>query len=84
MSLESYTNSAFDSMGLSEYDMLFSIDTGAQTVVRDDRLVCRGLSTDSKLESIFQDGFAAILDSDADDAANDAVQGSVQLVQDRA
>ena len=25
--LESYTNSAFDSMGLSEYDMLFAIDT---------------------------------------------------------
>ena len=31
MSLESYTNSAFDSMGLSEYDMLFSIDTSSQT-----------------------------------------------------
>ena len=31
MSLESYTNSAFDSMGLSEYDMLFSIDTASQT-----------------------------------------------------
>ena len=27
--LESYTDSAFDSMGLSEYDMLFAIDTSA-------------------------------------------------------
>ena len=31
MSLESYTNSAFDAMGLSEYDMLFSVDTDTQT-----------------------------------------------------
>lgn len=36
--LESYTNSAFDSMGLSEYDMLFAIDTSA-----DEWYVCRGL-----------------------------------------
>lgn len=31
MSLEGYTNSAFDAMGLSEYDMLFSVDTDTQT-----------------------------------------------------
>ena len=68
--LESYTNSAFDSMGLSEYDMLFAIDTSA-----DEWYVTTGMYvadyTDSKLESIFQDGFAAILDGDADDAASD-------------
>ena len=28
--LESYANSVFDSMGLSEYDMLFAIDTSAE------------------------------------------------------
>ena len=66
--LESYTNSAFDSMGLSEYDMLFAIDTSAeQWYVTTGAYVAD--YTDSKLESIFQDGFAAILDSDADDAA---------------
>lgn len=68
--LESYTNSAFDSMGLSEYDMLFAIDTSA-----DEWYVTTGMYvadyTDSKLESIFQNGFAAILDGDADDAASD-------------
>lgn len=68
--LESCTNSAFDSMGLSEYDMLFAIDTSA-----DEWYVTTGMYvadyTDSKLESIFQDGFAAILDGDADDAASD-------------
>ena len=68
--LESYTDSAFDSMGLSEYDMLFAIDTSA-----DEWYVTTGMYvadyTDSKLESIFQDGFAAILDGDADDAASD-------------
>lgn len=60
--LESYTDSAFDSMGLSEYDMLFAIDTSA-----DEWYVTTGMYvadyTDSKLESIFQDG-------DADDAAD--------------
>ena len=67
--LESYTNSAFDSMGLSEYDMLFAIDTGAeQWYVTTGAYVAD--FTDSKLESIFQDGFAAILDGDADDAAD--------------
>ena len=68
--LESYTDSAFDSMGLSEYDMLFAIDTST-----DEWYVTTGMYvadyTDSKLESIFQDGFAAILDGDADDAASD-------------
>ena len=68
--LESYTDSAFDSMGLSEYDMLFAIDTCA-----DEWYVTTGMYaadyTDSKLESIFQDGFSAILDSNADDAASD-------------
>ena len=68
--LESYTNSAFDSMGLSEYDMLFAIDTSA-----DEWYVTTGMYvadyTDSKLKSIFQDGFSAILDSNADDAASD-------------
>lgn len=68
--LENYTDSAFDSMGLSEYDMLFAIDTSA-----DEWYVTTGMYvadyTDSKLESIFQDGFAAILDGDADDAASD-------------
>ena len=68
--LESYTDSAFDSMGLSEYDMLFAIDTSA-----DEWYVTTGMYvadyTDSKLESIFQDGFAAILDGDADNAASD-------------
>ena len=68
--LESYTDSAFDSMGLSEYDMLFAIDTSA-----DEWYVTTGMYvadyTDSKLESIFQNGFAAILDGDADDAASD-------------
>ena len=70
MSLESYTNSAFDAMGLSEYDMLFSIGIDTQTwyvttgaYVADD--------TDSQLESIFKDGFAAILDTDADEAVED-------------
>ena len=67
--LESYTNSAFDSMGLSEYDMLFAIDTSAeQWYVTTGAYVAD--YTDSKLESIFQDGFTAILDSDADDAAD--------------
>ena len=68
--LESYTDSAFDSMGLSEYDMLFAIDTST-----DEWYVTTGMYvadyTDSKLESIFQDGFSAILDSNADDAASD-------------
>ena len=68
--LESCTNSAFDSMGLSEYDMLFAIDTSA-----DEWYVTTGMYvadyTDSRLESIFQDGFSAILDSNADDAASD-------------
>ena len=68
--LESCTNSAFDSMGLSEYDMLFAIDTSTeQWYVTTGSYVAD--YTDSKLESIFQDGFAAILDSDADDAASD-------------
>lgn len=67
--IESYTSSAFDSMGLSEYDMLFAIDTGAeQWYVTTGAYVAD--FTDSKLESIFQDGFAAILDGDADDAAD--------------
>ena len=68
MSLESYTNSAFDSMGLSEFDMLFSIDTSSQTwYVTTGAYVAD--STDSELEQIFKSGFASILDSDADDAA---------------
>ena len=68
MSLESYTNSAFDSMGLSEYDMLFSIDTSSQTwYVTTGAYVAD--STDSELEGIFKSGFASILDDDADDAA---------------
>ena len=68
--LESYTDSAFDSMGLSEYDMLFAIDTSTeQWYVTTGSYVAD--YTDSKLESIFQDGFAAILDGDADDAASD-------------
>ena len=68
--LESYANSAFDSMGLSEYDMLFAIDTSAeQWYVTTGAYVAD--YTDSKLEAIFQDGFAAILDGDADDAAGD-------------
>ena len=68
--LESCTNSAFDSMGLSEYDMLFAIDTSTeQWYVTTGSYVAD--YTDSKLESIFQDGFAAILDGDADDAACD-------------
>lgn len=68
--LESYTNSTFDSMGLSEYDMLFAIDTSAeQWYVTTGAYVAD--YTDSKLESIFQDGFTAILDSGADDAAGD-------------
>mgnify|MGYP000767015196 CR=1 FL=1 len=67
--LESYTDSAFDSMGLSEYDMLFAIDTSTeQWYVTTGSYVAD--YTDSKLESIFQDGFAAILDGDADDAAD--------------
>ena len=67
--LESCTNSAFDSMGLSEYDMLFAIDTSTeQWYVTTGSYVAD--YTDSKLESIFQDGFAAILDGDADDAAD--------------
>ncbi|MFR7745575.1 MAG: TPM domain-containing protein [Acutalibacteraceae bacterium] len=58
--LESCTNSAFDSMGLSEYDMLFAIDTSTeQWYVTTGSYVAD--YTDSKLESIFQDGFAAIL-----------------------
>ena len=70
MSLESYTNSAFDAMGLSEYDMLFSIDTDTQTwYVTTGAYVAD--FTDSKLESIFKSGFAAILDTDADKAAKD-------------
>lgn len=68
--LESCTNSAFDSMGLSEYDMLFAIDTSTeQWYVTTGSYVAD--YTDSKLESIFQDGFAAILDGDADNAASD-------------
>ena len=68
MSLESYTNNAFDSMGLSEFDMLFSIDTTSQTwYVTTGAYVAD--STDSELEQIFKSGFASILDSDADDAA---------------
>ena len=68
MSLESYTNNAFDSMGLSEFDMLFSIDTESQTwYVTTGAYVAD--STDSELEQIFKSGFASILDSDADDAA---------------
>ena len=68
MSLESYTNNAFDSMGLSEFDMLFSIDTTSQTwYVMTGAYVAD--STDSELEQIFKSGFASILDSDADDAA---------------
>ena len=68
MSLESYTNNAFDSMGLSEFDMLFSIDTTSQTwYVTTGTYVAD--STDSELEQIFKSGFASILDSDADDAA---------------
>lgn len=68
MSLESYTNSAFDSMGLSEFDMLFSIDTTSQTwYVTTGAYVAD--STDSELEQIFKSGFASILDDDADDAA---------------
>ena len=68
--LESCTNSAFDSMGLSEYDMLFAIDTSTeQWYVTTGSYVAD--YTDSKLESIFQDGFAAILDGNADDAASD-------------
>ena len=55
-------------MGLSEYDMLFAIDTSTeQWYVTTGSYVAD--YTDSKLESIFQDGFAAILDGDADDAA---------------
>ena len=68
MSLESYTNNAFDSMGLSEFDMLFSIDTTSQTwYVTTGAYVAD--STDSELEQIFKSGFASILDSDADEAA---------------
>lgn len=68
MSLESYTNNAFDFMGLSEFDMLFSIDTTSQTwYVTTGAYVAD--STDSELEQIFKSGFASILDSDADDAA---------------
>lgn len=68
MSLESYTNNAFDSMGLSEFDMLFSIDTTSQTwYVTTGAYVAD--STDSELEQIFKSGFASILDSDADNAA---------------
>ena len=68
MSLESYTNNAFDSMGLSEFDMLFSIDTTSQTwYVTTGAYVAD--STDSELEQIFKSGFASILDSDAGDAA---------------
>ena len=67
--IEGYTNSAFDSMGLSEYDMLFAVDTGAeQWYVTTGAYVAD--YADSKLESIFQDGFAALLDGDADDAAD--------------
>ena len=56
-------------MGLSEYDMLFSIDTSAeQWYVTTGAYVAD--YADSKLEAIFQDGFAAILDGDADDAAD--------------
>ena len=56
-------------MGLSEYDMLFAIDTSTeQWYVTTGSYVAD--YTDSKLESIFQDGFAAILDGDADDAAD--------------
>ena len=68
MSLESYTGSRFDTMGLSESDMLFAVDTSTETWY-----VTTGANvsdyTDSSLESIFRNGFSGILDSDADDAA---------------
>ncbi len=68
--LKRYTGSVFDAMDLSEYDMLFAIDTSAyEWYVQTGSYVAN--YTDSKLESIFQDGFAAILDGDADDAAGD-------------
>ena len=70
MSLESYTNSAFDAMGLSEYDMLFSVDTDTQTWYVTTGAYVADFA-DSRLESIFKDGFAAILDTDADEAAKD-------------
>ena len=70
MSLEGYTNSAFDAMGLSEYDMLFSIDTDTQTWYVTTGAYVADFA-DSQLESIFKDGFAAILDTDADEAAKD-------------
>ena len=70
MSLEGYTNSAFDAMGLSEYDMLFSVDTDTQTWYVTTGAYVADFA-DSRLESIFKDGFAAILDTDADEAAKD-------------
>ena len=80
MSLEGYTNSAFDAMGLSEYDMLFSVDTDTQTWYVTTGAYVADFA-DSRLESIFKDGFAAILDTDADEAAKDLSQGPLQLVQ---
>ena len=70
MSLEGYTNSAFDAMGLSEYDMLFSVDTDTQTWYVTTGAYVADFA-DSRLESIFKDGFAAILDTDTDEAAKD-------------
>lgn len=70
MSLEGYTNSAFDAMGLSEYDMLFSVDTDTQTWYVTTGAYVADFA-DSRLESIFKDGFASILDTDADEAAKD-------------
>ena len=68
VSIENYTNSQFDAMALSEYDMLFAIDVSDETwYVTTGSYVAD--YTNSKLETIFQDGFAAILDGDADDAA---------------
>ena len=60
MSLEGYTNSAFDAMGLSEYDMLFSVDTDTQTWYVTTGAYVADFA-DSRLESIFKDGFAAMM-----------------------
>ena len=70
VSIENYTNSQFDAMALSEYDMLFAVDVSSQTwYVTTGSYVAD--YTNSKLETIFQDGFTAILDEDADDAAQE-------------
>ena len=70
MALGSFTESRFDMMGLSEYDMLFAIDTSTQSwYVTTGAYVAD--YADSNLESIFRSGFSAILDSDADEAAGD-------------